>query len=60
MLFNLIYNLIFLFVSIYILINAVAYALYEIREENNKSGGIVVITFAILVIIFSNIMVWTR
>lgn len=57
---SLIFNLFFLFVSIAILIRAISYAIYEIKQENNKSGGITVIAFSVVVVIFANIMVWIR
>lgn len=58
--FNLIYDIIFAIASIYILIKAIAYGLYEINTENNKSGGIGVITFSVLVTIFVNIIIWIK
>ena len=33
---------------IYILISSIYYAIYEIKEKNNKFGGISVITFSII------------
>ncbi len=33
---------------IYILISSIYYAIYEIKEKNNKFGGISVITFTII------------
>lgn len=55
---NIIYDLIFLLISIFILLKAIGYAIYEIKELNNKVGGITIISFSILVIIFANIMMW--
>lgn len=57
---NIIYDLIFLLISIFILLKAIGYAIYEIKELNNKVGGITIISFSILVIIFANIMMWIR
>ena len=56
---SLIFHIIFLFVSIYAFLKVVGFAIYEIKEMNNKSGGIVVISFTILVVIFSNYVIWT-
>ena len=55
---NIIYDLTFLLISIFILLKAIGYAIYEIKELNNKVGGITIISFSILVIIFANIMMW--
>ena len=53
-----VYHLFFLIISIYILLKVIGYSLYEINTLKNKSGGIVVIAFSIIVVIFSNVMVW--
>ncbi len=53
-----IYHILFLLISLYILLKTIGYALYEINTLNNKTGGIVIITFSILVVIYSNIVVW--
>ena len=58
--FNLIYDIIFAITSLYILAKAITYGLYEINTENNKSGGIGVISFSILVTIFVNIIIWIK
>lgn len=55
---TLVYHIIFLIISIYILLKAIGYGLYEINTIKNKTGGIAVITFSVFVIIFSNIVVW--
>ena len=39
-------------------IESIAYAFYEINTIKNKTGGIVIITFSILVVIFANVMIW--
>lgn len=57
---SLIFNILFLLVSIYCLLKVIGFALYEIKEMNNKSGGIIVISFSILVIIFANFVIWTN
>ena len=46
---SVIYKLFFLLLTI-----------YEIKELDNKTGGVVVICFSVLVIIFANIMMWIR
>ena len=53
-----IYHILFSIISIYILLKTIGYGIYEINTIQNRYGGIVIITFSIFVIIFSNIMVW--
>ena len=43
----------FVVVNIFIFIKVLAYGLYEIRQENNKFGGITVIVFSLLVAVLS-------
>lgn len=50
----------FLLLTIWILLKAIGFAIYEIKELDNKTGGVVVICFSVLVIIFANIMMWIR
>lgn len=57
---NLIYHFTFIVVSLFILIKTIFYGIYEINSENNKSGGIAVICFSILIVVFSNIIVFFR
>lgn len=52
------YHSLFLIFTIYILINSISYGIYEIKKENNKTGGASVIIFTIFSVIFSNIMIW--
>ena len=44
------YDLIFFFTSLYILLKVIGFAIYEIKEMNNKVSGIVIISFSILVV----------
>ena len=57
---HIIYFIIFLITTIYILLKAIGYAIYEIKEFNNKVGGIVIISFYKDVVIFANIMMLIR
>lgn len=57
---HIIYFIVFLIITIYILLKAIGYAIYEIKECNNRIGGIVVISFSTLVVIFVNIMMLIR
>lgn len=57
---NLLYHFIFIFITIFILIQTIFYGLYEFNTQNNKSGGIAIISFSILVIVFTNIITFLR
>lgn len=57
---NLLYHFVFVIVTIFILIKTIFYGMFEIKTQNNKSGGIAVICFSIVVIVFANIMVFLR
>lgn len=50
------YDIIFFLVSMYILLKTIGYGFYEINQNENKLGGITVITFSIIVVIFANIV----
>ena len=58
--FNFIYDIIFALASLYILTKAIAYAIYEIKTENNKQGGISVIVFCVAVTVFVNFIIFTK
>ena len=45
--------ILFVVVNIFIFIKVLAYGLYEIKQENNKFGGITVIIFSLLVAVLS-------
>ena len=57
---SIIYRLIFLLLTIWILLKTIGFAIYEIKELDNKTGGVVVICFSFIFIIFANIMMWIR
>ena len=57
---SIIYDLIFLVITIFILLKVIGYALYEIKELNNKAGGITIISFSTLVDVFVNVMMWIK
>lgn len=52
-----IYDLLFILISLYVLIKTIYYGLYEIKKNDNKTGGIVVISFSVIVFIFFNIVI---
>ena len=56
--FSVIYHILFLLTSLYILLKTIGYGIYEINTIKNKYGGLVVITFSILVTVFANVMFW--
>lgn len=45
--------ILFVIVIIYIFFKTFAYGLYEIKQENNKFGGVTVIVFSFIVSILS-------
>lgn len=53
-----IYNSIFSLASIYILLKTIGFAIYEIKENSNKIGGFVTISFSLLTVVFFNFMIW--
>ena len=57
---NIFYRFLFLIFSIFVLLKYIFYALYEIKTQDNKSGGIAVICFTIVVLIFTNIVVFLK
>lgn len=57
---NFLFYIVFIITTVFILVKTISYGLYEINTENNKSGGIAIIGFSILVIVFTNVMVFIR
>lgn len=57
---NFLFHFIFIIITVFILIKTIFYGIYEINTENNKSGGIAIICFSVLVVVFSNIIVFFR
>ena len=53
---NFVYHFTFIVATVFILIKTISYGLYEIKTQNNKSGGIAVICFSIIVVVFANII----
>jgi len=46
--------------SIIIFIKTTSYGVYELKENNNKTGGIVVISIAVIALILPNVVVYFR
>lgn len=57
---NLLYHIIFVIITLFILLKTIFYGLYEINSQNNKNGGISVICFSILAVVFTNIISFLR
>lgn len=55
---NIVYHVLFLLFSIYILIESIIYSIYEIKNEKNIFGGVSVVAFSVFCVIFGNIAVW--
>ena len=55
---SLLFDIIFLIFTLYILLRCIAYGIYEIKEENNKLGGILFIITGIVAVIFSNVLMF--
>ena len=52
------YHSLFSIFSIYIFIETIHYANFEIKNQKNKYGGIATIVFSVFCILLSNIIVW--
>ena len=46
--------------SIIIFIKTTSYGIYELRENNNKTGGVVVISIAVISLVLPNVVVYIR
>ena len=46
--------------SIIIFIKTTSYGIYELRENDNKSGGIIVIAIAVVSLVLPNVVVYFR
>ena len=49
-----------LILSIIIFIKTASYGIYELKENDNRNGGIVVISIATLALILPNVVVYFR
>ena len=57
---NYFFNFLFFIFSIFVLLKSVFYALYEIKSQDNKSGGVSVIVFSVIVIVLANVVVFLK
>mgnify|MGYP004465988795 CR=1 FL=1 len=53
------YHILFSLFTIYVLIEAISYAKFEITMQNNKFGGVCVMAFSLFCIILGNVVAWT-
>lgn len=53
-------RIVILLVSIFIFLKTLFYGIYEWKEQNNKSGSIVIILIAIISLIFPSVLVSLR
>ncbi len=51
-------KIVILFLSIWIFIKTVSYGLFEIKQNKNKFGGVMVIILALISSIFPNTVMW--
>ena len=54
------FNFLFLIFSIYVLLKIIFYALYEIKTQENKSGGIAIIGFSIIILTFATLFIFIK
>ena len=52
------FSVLFSLFTLYILLESISYAIFEIKKQNNKFGGTCVILFSVFCIILSNIVIW--
>ena len=57
---NIFYHFLFLIFSVFVLLKSVFYALYEIKTQDNKSGGVAVIVFTVIILVFANVVVFLK
>lgn len=57
---NYFFNFLFFIFSIFVLLKSVFYALYEIKTQDNKSGGVAVIIFSVVVLVIANVVVFLK
>lgn len=57
---NYFFNFLFFIFSIFVLLKSVFYALYEIKSQDNKSGGVAVIVFSVIVLVVANVVVFLK
>ena len=56
---NIIELIMFVGFTIYVFVKALAYGIYEIKQQNNKAGGIFVICFSLFCCILSHLALFS-
>ncbi len=54
---SIIYQISFFLITLYILLKVIGFALYEITELKNKTGGIAVIVFSTAIVLCFDIII---
>lgn len=54
------FNFLFIIFNIYVLLKTIFYALYEIKTQENKSGGIAIIVFSIIILTFATLFIFIK
>ena len=57
---ELVYQLVFFIVTLYILVSSIYYGIYIFKDENNKGGGAAIIALSTFTFIFCNVMIYFR
>ena len=57
---NLLYRVVFVVITAFILFRTIFYGFYEIKSQGNRFGGFCVIFFSIFVVAFADVMVFLR
>ena len=53
-------QVLFFIISILIFLKTISYGIYEFKNNQNRFGGILIFIISIIMVIFSNIMVYLR
>ena len=54
------FNFLFIIFNIYVLLKTIFYDLYEIKTQENKSGGIAIIVFSIIILTFATLFIFLK
>lgn len=57
---NFLFHLSIFLITTYYLLKNIYYGIYEFKTLNNKSGGLFIIFFSIIVVLFANIITFLR
>lgn len=54
---SIIYQISFFLITLYILLKVIGFALYEIKQLGNKTGGITVIVFSTVIVLCFDVII---